>query len=69
MEAHYATCVKSNFKCQWCDTIFKGSSGAYDSHRKKKHFWGNFRCPACSFRCHFAQDLVNHMQQAKDFFG
>lgn len=69
LEAHYATCVKSNFKCQWCDTIFKGSSGAYDSHRKKKHFWGNFRCPACSFRCHFAQDLVDHMHQELHHVG
>ena len=46
--------------------LFKGSSGAYDSHRKKKHFWGNFRCPACSFRCHFAQELVDHMQQGRN---
>ena len=23
LEPHYATCVKANFKCQWCDTIFK----------------------------------------------
>ena len=23
LETHYATCVKANFKCQWCDTIFK----------------------------------------------
>ena len=47
-------------------SYFKGSSGAYDSHRKKKHFWGNFRCPACSFRCHFAQELIDHMQQGRN---
>ena len=50
-------------KCPWCSQMFSKGSGTFATHRKTKHFWGLFKCLSCSFRAHFAKDLVFHMQQ------
>ena len=59
---HYEECMKPNQKCPWCAKIFSATSGGLDIHRKTVHFWGNFKCPTCNAKSHFAQDLIDHMQ-------
>ena len=60
---HYEECMKPNQKCPWCAKIFSATSGGLDIHRKTVHHWGNFKCPECNSKSHFAQDLINHMQE------
>ena len=59
---HYEECMKPNQKCPWCAKIFSATSGGLDIHRKTVHFWGNFKCPTCNAKSHFAQELIDHMQ-------
>ena len=59
---HYEECMKPNQKCPWCAKIFSATSGGLDIHRKTVHFWGNFKCPTCNAKSHFAKDLIEHMQ-------
>ena len=39
-------------------------SGGLDMHRKRKHFWGIFKCPQCKVILNFAKELVEHMEQS-----
>ena len=59
---HYEECMKPNQKCPWCAKNFSATSGGLDIHRKTVHFWGNFKCPTCNAKSHFAKDLIEHMQ-------
>ena len=66
IESHYNECaLMMNVKCQWCPKVFLGMSGGLDTHKKKKHFWGIFKCPhpQCKAILNFAEELVEHMKQ------
>ena len=64
--SHYEDCVVEGFtKCPWCTKRFSGTSGGFDIHRKKVHFWGVFKCPECDTVANFAKDLLEHMQAEK----
>ena len=51
-------------KCPWCHarSFFKNSVMFY-IHKKKNHFWGEFKCSQaqCDFVGDFAHDLTRHM--------
>ena len=56
-------------KCPWCVRKFSGMGSTFNDHRKREHCWGIFRCPECQHKSHFAKDLVEHMEQAWNFFS
>ena len=49
-------------KCPWCGKAL-GRGRAFDAHRKRAHFWGEFECGGggCGFKADFARDLADHM--------
>ena len=49
-------------KCPYCIKTF-GARSAFQSHRKKVHFYGAFDCRVCGFKANFATDLMTHMNQ------
>ena len=60
--AHYEICVvDKQTKCQWCNEKFS-AGGAIYSHRKRVHFWGQFKCPKCSGKFKFAKELIDHIE-------
>ena len=62
---HFKECaLRKNIKCQWCPKVFQGMSGGLDMHRKKKHFWGIFKCQECKVILNFAKELVDHMKHS-----
>ena len=61
---HYKECIlEGNTKCPWCDKKFNGMSGGLDMHRKRKHYWGVFKCPECKDVVNFVKDLMKHMEE------
>ena len=53
-----------NVKCPWCKgsgrPFLKGEN--FNMHKKKVHFWGEFKCGLCQFIGEFAKDLLEHMK-------
>ena len=49
-------------KCPWCEKRFRRhAQDTMLEHKKKQHFWGEFRCSRCQgFQADFARDLVLH---------
>lgn len=52
--------------CPWCKPKTRGrplkKGERFNLHKKRVHFWGEFRCNQCSFIGDFARDLVEHMR-------
>ena len=71
---HYKECIKVYtqekvpVKCQWCEKVL-ASRASYSSHAKREHGRGKFVCPHCKFIAHFAEDLINHMEEMMDLAG
>ena len=49
------------FKCPWCQLRIKQTSIVFVTHKKKEHYWGEFKCRQCEYVGDFAKDLINHM--------
>ena len=63
---HYKECIKIDVKvpvkCQWCEKVL-ASSASLSCHAKNVHGRGKFVCPHCKFIAHFAEDLINHIEE------
>ena len=71
LDTHYESCVISAMKktispvapkekCPWCEEYFIQGSRTLESHKKRVHFWGDFKCAECNFQANFIKDLIVH---------
>ena len=59
---------KNELKCLWCDIVFSTNSGglqAYTDHKKREHFWGDFKCSKCEYRTCFTENMTDHIKQRR----
>lgn len=56
----YSLSTRKRVKCTWCNkNMFENF---YNLHKKRKHLWGEFRCPECAVEMFFPKDLVEHIK-------
>ena len=58
--SNYSLSQRKKVKCTWCKKIM--FQNKYDFHKKRRHLWGEFRCPVCGAEAFFAKDLVEHIK-------
>ena len=77
LESHFEACVLGKMKesqgwragmatkekCPWCEMYFPLGSRTFETHKKREHLWGDFKCSDCEFRANFASDLIQHVNR------
>ena len=58
--SEYSISQRKKVKCTWCNEVM--FQNRFDFHKKRKHLWGEFRCPECGAESFFAQDLIQHIK-------
>lgn len=46
--------------CPWCPRVFR-SLNLFDMHKRRLHFWGEFKCNQCDETAPFAKELLEHI--------
>ena len=47
--------------CSWCPRVFR-SLNLFDMHKRRLHFWGEFKCNQCDEMAPFAKELLKHIE-------
>ena len=74
VQRHYEDCVSNlSLKCNVddCKKVFrKNQFEGFLTHKKKQHYWGEFKCTTvhqdCDFKTDFAHELISHIKEKVD---